>query len=528
MYIAPNSDVRLLRNVNIDNDYEHTIYFDNNTEQTNYFIGKTKYNLVNYSYQKCNKGVIKVGINADNLYDCSYIMFRNSSFGTKWFYAFITSVEYINNETSAIYYEIDVMQTWMFETQLEMCFVEREHTVTDIIGEHIEPESLNTGEYVFNGKYEPITMMRDMVACISIVDTDEAVDGTLYDGVYGGAQLWVYDSSDVEGINAKINEYLQKPDAITSIYMFPKILIGGNIPDNHRLTYGRGGSRTDVTLDGIKVGDSLDGYIPKNNKMYTYPYNFYHVDNASGSELNLRYEFFDKLTPVIEISGTITQPVAMVCRPTNGYKGVPSYSDLGGYTTLNTESLQLNSYPMCSWNVDAYKAWLAQNSVPLVLNTIGGVSSVANSTYYASKVLKLSGGANIANAGVQTAIDLLSQFYTASIQADISKGTFSNGCVNVADGKQQFYGGRCCVNSVTAKMIDDYFTMYGYAVGVVKIPNTHSRPHWNYVKTSGANIIGSIPNDDMKIMKSVYDKGITFWKNGDEIGDYSLLNAPND
>lgn len=48
-----------------------------------------------------------VGINAENLYDCNYIMFQNASFGTKWFYAFITSVAYENNETSRITMEID-------------------------------------------------------------------------------------------------------------------------------------------------------------------------------------------------------------------------------------------------------------------------------------------------------------------------------------------------------------------------------------------------------------------------------------
>ena len=38
------------------------------------------------------------------------MMFQNSAYGDKWFYAFITSVEYVNDVTSNISFEIDVMQ----------------------------------------------------------------------------------------------------------------------------------------------------------------------------------------------------------------------------------------------------------------------------------------------------------------------------------------------------------------------------------------------------------------------------------
>ena len=70
-------------------------------------------------------------------------MFQNTSFGIKWFYAFITNVEYINNETSEITIEIDVMQTWHFDYTVNQCFVEREMAATDDIGGNLVPETLN-------------------------------------------------------------------------------------------------------------------------------------------------------------------------------------------------------------------------------------------------------------------------------------------------------------------------------------------------------------------------------------------------
>lgn len=518
MYIQPTTNIRILKDVPLDTTYDHTIYFSSAKEQYNYFITLQKYNLTNYTYQRVKKGVSRIGIKADSLYDCNYMMFQNTAYGNKWFYAYITSVEFVNNECADVYFELDVMQTWFFDCEPDYCFVEREHTKTDIIGSHIEPETVATGEYIMND-YQAITGMTDMCVCIAIVDTTSVVDGTLYDGIYGSAQLWVYDSTDVQSINTKISEYIEKPESVISVYMFPKLFVGGTIPENHRLAYGASASKTTIELEAVTTNDTLDGYKPKNKKLYTYPYNFYHVDNASGSELSLRYEFFDDRKPVVEISGTVTQPVIAVLRPCS-YKGVNKYSELSGYTTLNTESIQLNNYPMCSWNFNAYQTWVAQNSVPIILNAVSSTGKLAIAGAYSTNP-----AATIGTGVLGEVSGIMSQFYQASIAADISKGNMNNGSGNVANAKQQFYGGRCSITKEYAKMIDDYFTMFGYAIHKVKKPNRNSRPHWNYVKTIGATITGSVPSDDMRKICEIYNKGITFWKNGSEVGNYNLDNT---
>lgn len=518
MYIEPNTNIRLLHNVPLDNTYQHTIYFTDLTAQSDYFIGLQKYNLTNYSYQRVQRGRARVGIVADNIYDCNYMMFQNTNFGNKWFYAFINNVEYVNNVTSEISFEIDVMQTWFFGYNIEQCFVEREHVVSDNIGYHIEPEPVALGEYVMND-YSTIVQMTDMATVIAIVDIDSgASSGTLYDGVYGAATLWVYDSTDVSSINAKVSEYIQQTDAVTGIYMIPKLLIG-SIPDSHILPYGASSNINIQIKTACSADMTLDGYKPHNNKLYTYPYNFYHVDNANGSSLALRYEFFDNLTPVLRITGTVTQPCEVVLRPCS-YKGVPSYTELGGYSTLNTESLTLSGYPLCSWNYDAYKAWVAQNAMPMSINGLAGLMQLGIGVN--------SGYTTVTSAKKQLigeTASVLSQMYSASIASDISKGNFNNGSANVADHKQQFYGGQCSITAQQARIIDDFFDLYGYAVNRKKIPSISGRPHWNYVKTVGCCLTGSVPADDMRKLCDIYDSGITFWKNGSEVGNYSLDNT---
>ena len=143
MEIAPNSTVKLLSGVPLDNTYTDTIYFATAAAQQTFFNSKVKRSFTAQSYVRKAAGVIRLDCVADYLYDVDYLMFQNTSYGSKWFYAFITDVVYINDNRTDVYFELDVLQTWMFEMQLEVCFVEREHVTDDIVGAHIQPEPVN-------------------------------------------------------------------------------------------------------------------------------------------------------------------------------------------------------------------------------------------------------------------------------------------------------------------------------------------------------------------------------------------------
>ena len=163
---------------------------------------------------------------------------------------------------------------------------------------------------------------------------------------------------------------------------------------------------------------------------------------------------------------------------------------------------------------------MAQNSVPVALNSIASVTNSAIASHYSAHPT-----ASFGVGTVGTVANVLSQMYTASIAADQCRGNISNGNVNVARNIQEFYKQRCHVTKDFAIVIDNFFSMYGYATNKVKQPNISSRPHWNYVKTLGCDVVGRAPSDDIKKMCSIYDNGITFWKNANEVGDYSLDNS---
>lgn len=520
MYIAPNTTIKLYSGIPLDNTYDHTLYFETLSDQNAYFHSGTlhKYSLPVNTYQRVEKGKMRIAKKADDIYDCNYLAFQNTNFGNKWFYAFITGVEYINNETSEITFEIDSMQTYFFDVHLKQCFVEREHSATDEIGDNIQPEPVELGEYIISD-YGLAFQLSDLAFIVAIVD-ENATGGQVYDGIFGGADLWAFAESDVASLKAKLLQYTQQPEQIIAIYVCPKLAIH---PSGTPITVG--GEHLQTTSLGLKYNAVLNslsqesndfgGYVPKNNKLYTYPYNYLSIDNAKGQSLALRYEFFDNFTPVLDITTNITMPVQVVARPCS-YKGLPSYDSLAGYTASKTESISLDNYPVCSWANDAYSRWASQKAIPLLLSgiskTIGGGVAFGG----------IGGAIGLGNSIIST----ITQQYEASIKADECRGNISDASINVANRYQNFYKSRTHITKDYAITIDQFFTRFGYATNRVKIPYRRSRPHWNYVKTKGCNVRGLAPVDDIKKICSIYDKGITFWHTPSEVGDYSYNNDP--
>lgn len=528
MYIEPKTNIKLLADVPLDSSYNHTLFFSSASEQYNTLSAYVSKNLTEYSYQRVNTGIARVGIEADEIYNVNYMMFQNSNYGKKWFYAFVKKVHYINNGYSEIEFEIDVIQTWFFECQIGTQLIERQHSRTDGIGDNIAPENLAIPETITN-KYNSIV---DLTKCSLIISVVANADGTgyfsnggYYNGVYSGSQLFVFEmtSSALDNIKTFLSAYISNPDSILSMYLIPTLALSNQnvIKDGSNPWYYIAGnmdvteidySLSDYYIDGTEAfgGASPTGsYTPKNKKLYTYPYNYLSIDNASGSEINLRYEFFPELKPQVRVWYSLIQPVVARLTP-KGYKNC-------GNRGLTTESLDVTTFPMCSWAYDAFAAWVVQQGAPLAVNTMANVAQVGMGANF---------GASASASGLLgTAINALTQTYQASIKADNLRGNLNTGCNYLAGNGASFNVTRRCIDAQTCKRFDDFFSRFGYALNQIDVPNRSSRPHWNYVKTIAASFSGSVPADDMHRIEGIYNSGITFWKKASEVGNYALDNS---
>ena len=144
--IIPQSEVRLLKTP-LEKDSEHTLNFSSLNDQTAYFLSKTVKTYTDFTYVRDNQTIVVDG-SYDSIYTCNYLMYRNNGFNNKYFYAFITKMEYVSENSTRIYFEIDSMQTWFFQINFNQVFIEREHVSNDTVGLHTVPENVELGDYI--------------------------------------------------------------------------------------------------------------------------------------------------------------------------------------------------------------------------------------------------------------------------------------------------------------------------------------------------------------------------------------------
>jgi hypothetical protein len=541
MYIFPDGRIYCLQNVPLNPNSEDTFLFTgaNDTEaynnQFNYFYSKrnSSLDMLAQSYTRVDDGVIRAPGKADDYYAVNYIMFQNHAHGNKWFYAFITKIEYVNEGTTRLHFTIDPIQTYLYNYHTTECFVERMSTPTDGIGEWMAPENVTLGEHVTNGHFKYLGgSFYDKRIIVMYVDPTQN-GGSVYDNTFCAAKLYAYDpfdSNDINALNTFIDQHVH--DAIIGMYMTPAELVRNTKGGNIVVGYDDGYTATD-TDNAINANTTLDGYLPENKKLLTFPYNYYRVRNGVGNEMCVRYEFFTNKTPSFSISGSTLPPVEMQIYPIN-YKN----SSVG----YRTSRLSCADFPMCSWSQDAYSAWWALNSNSYqienqkVFASIGGKTTAGLGGAIAGALAGGPLGGLIGSvSGVNTLINGVTSAYERTMDnlaleaklndsADITTGTYNSGNVNYVSGGNCFIGERMSINGNMALKIDKYFTAYGYAIGYMRHPDRNNRSRFTYVKTVACNVYGDLPVDDAINIAKMYDRGIRFWKDTANFCNYSLGN----
>jgi len=516
MAFTPNSRVYLL-DTPLDNTQKNQLYFNSLTEQYNYFIGQQKHHYDGVTYVR-KDNMIKVEDHIDNLWDSNYIMYQNTNFGNKWFYAFITKMEYINDRTTAVYIETDVYQTWLFNTKLKESFVVREHVKDDSYGLHLVDEQLETGEYIMETN-DPLNRFGKEYFILAVSDNSPLGSTELVGNIYAhtptGLSYWIFenDSTGLAWLKNTIADYTTagKSDAIVMIFTVPKFLIE-NVIDDPDFDFNTPiPSQTFYAFDNItlyKRLTMLDGYTPKNKKMFSYPYKFLYVTNGNGGNAIYRYEDFnneDATKMVFNLTGGIMPDPKIMLSPVN-YKG-EGYFEYG---------LTLSGFPLGSWVTDTYNAWLSSNAGVNSISLIGGASALIGGA--------VTGNLLMAGGGALSIAHLMAQRYQASIQPDQAKGQVGSGNLLFSVGMLDYFISHMSIKKEYAKRIDDYFTVFGYKVNALKVPEVKSRRYWNYIQTIDVNIDGSIPSEDMARLKKIYNDGVTLWHTTTNFLNYSLNN----
>lgn len=575
MYIEPNSKIYILKDVPLDVTFDHSMWWPNKEAQTSGFMSKIKYRFTEQSYQRATKNSIRVEILCDRLYDCNYIMFQNTSFSNKWFYAFITNLNYLGNDVTEITYQIDPIQTWFFEFELAQSFVIREHSETDAIGDNVMPEAVPMGDYI----HTPPVMLspeREWVAVVVYTGNPSTGGITasppgIYNGAMHQAKVKILDLSSADDMSEFVTtlnalSIFNNTDAVADVYMLPKKYVAVKYDVLNETAWNEAATEISGVLrdcTGQLAKPTLGSYTPVNNKLYTYPYTKIVVTNNQGETKDYKYELWHDydLSPKgrryeLNVVGVVNPSV--IFRPM--LYGVP-YKYAGEIPSENVDSLyawddgiMLSNFPHCTWATSDYAAKIVQAGMGAALAglTGGGSMAVAGGAIAGAAKDPGTGVATVPNNSLNRPLNrsnsqkidplegwtppkefklsandvsVLSS-YIAPALSGTHNAVMADSNLQYAAHKFGFSMEQHFIRPEYAKMIDDYFTAFGYATNRLKKPNISSRPHWNYVRTSNCRILGTMPSDDENVICDIFNHGITFWKHLDEVGNYGLDNRP--
>lgn len=542
--IAPNTDLVLLQ-CPIEIDEVNQLTFSNATAQYNYFNALNKLDVSGFTYQR-KDGKIRFPACVDDLYNFNYCMYRNSSYSNKWFYAFITNIEYLNDNTSLITIKTDVWQTWQFDLTFKQSYVSREHTNNDAFGANVLDEGLNVGEYICNASSDLTYLPNNQDYWIAVQITDfvkafQLPNSRVYNGLPQGTWIVLLDPADPANFNRFVAAYDDqgKADAIVAMYVMPKVFapqdtLNSLSTANDGYDYNFDYWIMPTSIGAVSIGSwewdrqtTLNGYTPKNKKLLCYPYNYLMVSNNAGDDNVYHWEDFASSAAWFDLKGINTQGCQIRAIP-RAYKGTNS-------TTGYEYSCIAPELPTISWNSDYYLNWRAQNGFQSGYNATERYAT----NYVEAGQAVASGEANPLDTGnlIEGITQTISTFgqmgksifnelsggYSASITPDQVKGK-QTGDLTFSIGRNCFTGYKMSIKAEVARAIDDYFSMFGYRTDRMKLPNITGRANWNYVKTLGCNVIADIPQKDLQEIKGMFNSGVTLWHNPATFLDYSQNN----
>lgn len=540
------SEIILVRGIKLDKNYINVLDYSED-EMVELCREKAIDSAGDYSFIR-NKGTIATNFSYRKCLQANYIAFQNKDYSNKWFFAFIDNVKYISNENTEISYTIDSFSTWWDYWTKHNCFINRQHVLDDTIGKYTLDEGLNYSEYVC--EYSEMDSSFSDYKYIAVASNFNPSNEQQYQGItcYNkqvfGTKIYLFEGDTTGGLNAlnlflfHINKLGHISD-VENIFYVPDALIEPQYLQQYTTSVETNSGNQEYSFWSLNYSfnvasfnttiakkHSFNGFTPKNNKCFVFPFNFLEVSNNVGQRNIYKYEDFTSNDCVFKNEGVISVGNSIRCVPLN-FKGLAENVD---------ESVQLAKYPTIAWSSDAYTNWLTQNAVNFQME---GFSSLINSLLgIANGLGAMSSEKGMSASGVVSSvtgflgnvtsseISLIKQFNNADFLSNNSKGT-NNGDINFQSGWNSFLFKQIRLKTEYLQIVDSFFTRYGYKIGKIDVPHLSGRKSWNYVEIGSSSTIGNgtVPSIYMEDINNSFRKGVTIWHNHDELGNFALDNS---
>ena len=406
--------ITLYKTRRIDATYQNIWAFGNAEERNAWLASKDSVMFTNCKYWKYGEP-IKVEIPFTNAFDYDYVKIINKGddvTAPKIYYCFITNRAYISDNLTIMYLDVDIVQTWYFNSDGTPCWAKNAMIAKSTAT--INPPRGTPNDFP---AVQPICTdfisagTEYGVVIYSTIDLTN-LDSPRYlpaiiNGQYTAAPPYVM-KADVDALSSIISTLNNKgyTDAIAGIYIFPTRYCNSAVLTNSpKLPYSNFYVNNPVT---INQPTKCDGYTPVNNVLLGYDYSYITINNGTGEVIKYRYEDFDGSPQFAFMLCLVGGSPSIVCYPTNYIT-----ADVNEHTQL----AQKITVPVsCSYLNDSYKIWLAQsqNSRQAALNqaaeSIRQAEQAKSASYAANLAEPVNTVEQYARGLISGAADKLEQF----------------------------------------------------------------------------------------------------------------------
>jgi len=387
-WIQPNSTIHLLQNIPLTNAYIHTVDYSNATAQYNDFISYKIATFTDYTYIRNN--TVKIEGQIANLYAVNYMLFKNTAYENKWWYAFVTNVSYVNDNTVLITYELDIMQSFLFDYMTMPSYIERETVEHDTIFANLTEEELEIGEYELKERVHPNYFNAGNLC--AIVGVSRKISDSTGDFEISANLLYgmpTYETYYLFTTPLDLQNFYQyyasngNTEDLLEMVLFPSGFIRASdwATDSQGFKYfkstdGNGNplSPNYVSMSlpvAVKGTTAFQSYIPKNAKMYNSPYFKIICTDLEGNAAEYSPEYFytslnsqatdPNMQDTSKMYFMLSMPVNSIPQPVvmpQFYKS-KDFVYNKNYIFIGTAFGQM---PLLT---DTYAAWYAMNSAQL-------------------------------------------------------------------------------------------------------------------------------------------------------------------
>lgn len=552
---------------------ENTIFFYDRYTQEIWFRQHESPTLSSradtYTNINIMRGTMMVNYDAETILNgANYIMIKNKN---KWYYCFLTGVVQNSVNSSTVSFEVDALQTYLFDYGIVQAYIEREHVTNDTVqniytGKSALKDQLECGDYIIDerktnslGGYSVIVWSAQNASGSQTSSTHYG----LYNGVDGhriNRSSYGNDNDFANAINVYINDLTEAGagNSIVGICQVPNTFYGNN---PYTLT--------------INTPDAVDNYTPRNKILLSYPYTFCVAGSNTGPSSELMFELADTYNISCLCYYMLSPSPQAIMFPQN-YRNLTNDVD---------DAIKIDAYPQCAYAIDSYKAWLALNSNQVsaqyvnnltnyntameiagnnraladqntFLNSIGSLGGVISGLATGNIIGAVGSGISGITGAIGSQISANNSYINTKIQASASSAMavrslnakmndaekmpmtprggsggnapfqymFFTGSGTANAGMGDFFLERRSIKYEQAVRLDNYYDMYGYKVDRLGIPNEDHRVNYWYTKTASIMLSGAIPYQYMSQIETRYNSGLRWWRSEALFGNFSIDN----